>query len=161
MDDETRKLNAIVGAAIRALAESGAEDEFVGSFAAAHRIKVAGILGQSESVPQAPDLLQLVTQAVGLALDQAGVNRRGMVRGSTAKRIYVVIAGKRTSLTLSRDVFEQLIKSKGDSRTAKMMVQDFANSVPPQIDNRSGWVEERLLSFLAMGDDAQPHASRH
>lgn len=143
---ELRKLNAIVGAAIKALAESGADDEFVGAFAATHRAKVARILGQPEEALQSPDLLALVTQAVSQALGDAGIGKNRAKQ--PAKRINVVIAGRRTSVTLSREILDRLIEAKGSQSQANDFVQELAGSLPAEVTNRSGWIEERVRAFL-------------
>ena len=157
-DSETRKLNAIVGAAIKALAESGAADEFVGAFAASHRAKVASVLGASEPAPDSQDLLAIVTQAVGLAMEQAGIGKR---KEPTTKRVNVEIAGRRTSLTLSRAVLDKLSQAKGTKQQAKAVIQDLANTAPMDVENRSGWVEERLLGVLTLADQDGASAARH
>ena len=157
-DSETRKLNAIVGATIKALAESGAGDEFVGAFAASHRAKVASILGAPEPAADSQDLLSIVTQAVGIALEQAGVGKR---KEPMTKRVNVEIAGRRTSLTLNRTVLDQLAKVKGSPHKAKSLIQDLANSAPVNVENRSGWVEARLLGVLALADQDGASAARH
>lgn len=149
-DSGTRKLNAIVGAAIKALVESGAGDEFVGAFAASHRTKVASILGAVEMTHDSQDLLGIVTQAVGLALVQAGVGKR---KEPVNKRVYVEIAGRRTSLTLSHAVLAKLAQAKGSKQKVAQVIQDLANTAPVNVENRSGWVEDRLLSFLSMTDE--------
>ncbi len=160
MDDtsETRKLNAIVGAAIKSLVESGAGDEFVGSFAMSHRAKVAKILDAAEPESDGPDLLTVVTQAVKLALEQAGVTRS---KESGTKRVNVEVAGRRTSVTLSKIALDQLVKSKGSTQQAKTVVQDLANTAPANVENRSAWIEERLLGLLAFTNQVEPPAQRH
>lgn len=145
---ELRKLNAIVGAAIKALAESGADDEFVGAFAATHRAKVASILGQPEEALQSPDLLALVTQAVSQALGDAGIGKNRGSPKRPAKRINVVIAGRRTSVTLSREILDRLIEAKGSQSQANDFVQELAGGLPAEVSNRSGWIEERVRAFL-------------
>lgn len=157
-DSDTRKLNAIVGAAIKALTDSGAGDEYVGSFAASHRAKVASILGHSEPAAEAPDLLAIVTRAVGLALEQAGVGKR---KEPSTKRVNVEIAGRRTSLTLSRSVLEKLAQAKGTKQQAKAVIQDLANTAPLDVENRSGWVEERVVGVLALSEQDSASSARH
>lgn len=70
---ELRKLNAIVGAALRGFVESGADNEFIGAFAASYREDVSKILGTSGEALGPPDLLDIVTQAVRAAV-QGEVN---------------------------------------------------------------------------------------
>jgi 3-oxoacyl-(acyl-carrier-protein) synthase len=143
---DLRKINAIVGAAIKAVVESGADDEFVGAFAATHRAKVARILEHPEEALQGPtDLLALVTQAVAQALGEAGI---GSNRRAPAKRINVVIAGRRTSVTLSREILDRLIEAKGSQSQANNFVQELASNLPADVPNRSRWIEERVRAFL-------------
>lgn len=160
MDDhpDTQKLNAIVGAAIRSLVESGAEDAFIGQFASSHRIKVAGILGLRESPVVAPDLLAVVTQAVANALEQAGVGRK---RESQAQRINVEVGGKRTSVTISKTLIDQLTKARGSKQEAKAVIQELASSAPASTPNRSGFVEERIQAVLALGNAGGETVVRH
>lgn len=157
-DSEIRKLNALVGAAIKALVESGAGDEFVGAFAASHRTKVASILGASEQAHDSQDLLTIVTQAVGVALEQAGVGKR---KEPATKRVNVEIAGRRTSLTLSHAVLEKLAQAKGSRQKVKAVIQDLANTAPVDVENRSGWVEERLAGLLALANNGSASLTRH
>ena len=158
-DDELRKLNAIVGSAIKALAESGADDALVGSFAASHRAKVAQILGHSEKSTEAPDLLSLVTQAVGAALANAGVLAK-QGRPRSTRRVYVNVAGRRTSLTLRAESMDKLAESTGGSKQASAAIQSLASSAPVDVANRSRWVEERLPGLIASA--AGEHSSaRH
>jgi hypothetical protein len=159
-DIEKRKLDAIVGAAIKALAESGAGDELVGAFAATHRLKVSKILGLSEPAADAPDLLDIVTQAVGMALEQAGVGKRKVFGGPSTKRVYVEVGGRRTSLTLSHAVLGKLDQVRGERKAAKTIIQELANSAPSNVENRSGWVEERLTAYLQLGQD-KSQGARH
>ena len=149
VENDTQKLNVIVGAAIRALAEAGADDELIGRFAAQHREKVAGLLGMSASVQAPPDLLELVTQAVGAALEGAGVVPKARGAGPATKRINVEVAGRRTCLTLSKKVLDTLSASKKDKGEAMALIKGLANSAPADVSNRSAWVEEHLLSILS------------
>jgi hypothetical protein len=77
------------------------------------------------------------------------------------KRVNVEIAGRRTSLTLTRTVLDQLAKVKGSPLKAKSVIQDLANSAPVNVENRSGWVEARLLGVLALADQDGASAARH
>ena len=84
MDPLDPKLNAIVGAAVRALVESGADDERIGAFAAAHRVRVAEILGLSPTPAGPPDLIEVVREAVRGVLSESGLAARPVRQ--TAKR---------------------------------------------------------------------------
>lgn len=158
-NDEQRKLNAVVGSAIRAMVDSGADDAFVGAFAASHRVQVSRILGYSEQPVEAPDLLALVTQAVEQALANGGTsNKREHKR--TKQRVYVTVDGRRTSLTLRSDSIAKLIDSAGSAKKATVMIQSLATSAPSNVDNRSEWVDERLAAMLNVSM-SEPSEARH
>ena len=160
-DNDARKLNAIVGAAIKAMAETGADDEVVGAFAASHRIKVAHILGQNETVPAAPDLVEIVTQAVANALNQNGLVSTPSRSLPTVRRFNVEVSGKRTSLTLSATAIAKLEQATGTRKAAKAVIQGFADSAPTDVPNRSGWVEERLAAYMLQLDRNPSTEVRH
>ena len=158
---DTRKLNAIVGAALKALAESGADDETIGAFAANHRSKVAKILGCVNDDPPAPDLLSLVTQAVAQAMANGSGLGAPLKTASRAKRINVVVANQRTSVTISPETVTKLIEAKGNKKQAYEFIEHLANKSPDKVGNRSKWVEERLLSFLTYDPKKDSSAQRH
>lgn len=161
-DIKDRQLNAIVGAAVRALADSGADDEAIGAFAASHRVKVARILGHPEEALQPPDLQTIVQQAVSLALEQAGLGTRKSA-GKTTQRFNVEIAGHRTSISIDKGVIAKLSEAKGSKKAVNKFVQQIAYNVPTGIENRSGWIEERIHAFLnfGAGEESAPAAPRH
>lgn len=159
-DLDLRKLNAIVGSAIKALAESGADDELIGAFAATHREKVSKILGRPEEALQPPDLQEIVTQAVSHALEVVGVAQK--VKSNTTTRVNVVIAGKRTTVTIQKETIGKLAQVRGGGRQAKAFIQEVALSSPPDVANRSNWVEARLQNFLSFSPKAASSAEmRH
>ena len=91
-------------------------------------------------------------------MEQAGIGKR---KEPTTKRVNVEIAGRRTSLTLSRAVLDKLSQAKGTKQQAKAVIQDLANTAPMDVENRSGWVEERLLGVLTLADQDGASAARH
>lgn len=158
-DLELRKLNAIIGASIKALSDSGADDEFIGAFALSHRQKVSKILGlHPEEVLQPPDLQAMITQAVEQALDAAGLRKRPSRRKT--ERVHVLIGGRRTSVTLGQVTIASLVQVKGDKQ-AKALIQELASSAPTDTDNRSRWVDERIRAFLASPHAPTASASQH
>lgn len=159
-DIEPRKLNAIVGSALKALAEGGADDEFIGAFAASHRAKVAKILGHPEAALQPPDLQMIVAQAVTQALADAGMGKGKASSKQAARRINVVVAGQRTSVTLARNTVAQLVEAKG-GKQANEFIQELVNNAPVGVPNRSGWVEERLRAFLSFGQTGSAGVLAH
>jgi hypothetical protein len=158
-DSEKRKLDAIVGAAVRALAESGADDAFVGAFAAAHRDKVATILGIAEQKQQQPpDLLDLVTEAVQKAMAGVQTVPRKPAGSSAVTRVYVTLNGKPTSLSLDKERVLKLKEALG-AKEARRAISELAQSAPQGVKNRSGWVEARMLNLTPQTTGA--HQQRH
>lgn len=158
-ESDSRKLDAIVGAAIKALAESGAADEFVGSFAASHRGKVARILGLAAPEPeQAPDLVAIVTKAVEDAMAKLAVPAKEGSRAPRARRVYVTVAGRKTSVTLAEASIDKLVASAGDRRKAMGVIQQLAARAPADVPNRSKWVEQHML---LVGANSPQATSRH
>lgn len=93
-----------------------------------------------------------------MALEQAGVGKR---KETTTKRVNVEIAGRRTSLTLSRNSLDKLSLAKGTKQQAKAVIQDLANTAPMDVENRSAWVEERLHGYLTLMDRDGPSLAHH
>lgn len=155
-----RQINAIVGAALRALIETGADDEAVGAFAITHRNSVARILGQPEETLATPDLQSVVYQALRLAMEEAGFKPRRS-KGKTTQRLNVEIFGRRTSLSISDELLVRLIEAKGNKKTANKFVQEIARNVPNGTENRSAWVEQRIKAFLDFGSSDTLASFRH
>lgn len=153
-DIKNHKLDTIVGAALRALFENGADDTFIGSFAASHRRQVAELLGVAELPPQPPELLSLVTQAVNIALENHKPKRELRTR-----RLNVLIDGHRTSITINISTEKQLTASYGEKAIG--MIQDIASKAPSNVKNKSKWVEERIQSVLAFGDQHSMMSQKH
>lgn len=160
-DLQQRRLNAIVGEAIKGLVESGADSEFIGAFAVSHREKIASLMGLTSALPpSAPDLLELVAKGAQLALEQAGLIKKP--REGTAKRVSVVVGGKRTTVSVSQQLMRQLTESRGNESSAVRLIQDVAAHVPLDAENRSAWIEDRLRSVLLFGGDSgTPGAATH
>lgn len=161
-DGAEDQLDAIVGTALKAMVASGADSVTLGAFAASFRDEVAGILGLKPAKPPEPDLLQLVTHAVRQALvDQgiasASVQTQIAPRAEPAKRVYVTVAGKPTSVTLSAESLRKLEAFAGGRKQAKAIVQQLAGSAPVDAGNRSAWIQERMLSVATAGSEAARH----
>ena len=78
-----------------------------------------------------------------------------------ATRLNVRVSGKRTMVCIRKDTLEQLIKAKGSLAEAKVVIQAVAQNVPADIENRSAWIETRLLSLISFGTEATQNAPRH
>lgn len=154
-ESDTSKLDAIVGAALKALALSGADDAFVGAFAASHRQKVAGILGLVEQNAVPTDLLVLVTQAVKQALEASPDRVQRKAAGKNpVERVYVTVNGKPTSLSLSTPLLDQISEVLGGRKQTRKAIAELAQSAPKDVKNRSGWVEARMMSLVGSKESA-------
>ena len=163
VDEAEDPLDAIVGAALKAMADSGAPRARLGAFAASFREEVAEILGRKPPPAPAPDLLQLVTHAVRQVLAEPGLataTATAAARAQPAKRIYVTVAGRATSVTLPVDALRQLDEVAGGRKQARAIIQQLADSAPDDVPNRSGWIQERMLAVAAAtGSDADGGAA--
>jgi hypothetical protein len=160
-DSVQQQIDSIVGEAIKGLVESGADAAFVGAFAARHRAAVSKILGATEAGDSAPpDLLELVAKGARLALEQAGLVKNKSRDGSTARRISVMVAGKRTTVSVATPLMQQLVEARGDEARAIQLVQDIAKNAPADAKNRSAWLSERLRAAIVFSEGAG-EAPRH
>lgn len=157
-DPKEDELDAIVGAALKAMVESGAGRARLGAFAASFRDEVAQILGRKEAKPEEPDLLALVTQAVRQAIADPSMAAGARPKPLGAKRIYVLVNGRPTSVTIDRETLDGLERSVGGRKKSKAIIQELVETAPPDVSNRSGWVRDRLISFMsARGEGAARH----
>jgi len=77
-----------------------------------------------------------------------------------AKRINVLVGGKRTSVTVDSALFFKVAESHGGPAKATALIKNLASNAPAQVTKRSGWIEERLIAITEMGEGApagQPH----
>lgn len=155
--DNDAILDALVGAALKGLVAAGASPSAIGAFAASYRTEAAQVLGILPQPPEAPDLRQLVTDAVADALratPQTGATR------SRATKFHVLIAGQRTTITLRADLTEKIFAAKGSKTQAQQFVAQLAENTPPDIPNRSAWVAERIAAALVFPQESTS-AARH
>ncbi len=155
-DDEIkdRQLNALVGAAVRGLVESGANDEDVGAFAASYRMKAAKLLGHPQEALNPPDLTEVIKMAVTQALAVAAQPAPKKSRKQN-DHFTVMIRGQKTSVTIHKDVIAQLTEAKGDNKTeVKRFVREVAKDVPETVENKSEWIEDRIATILRFEADA-------
>lgn len=163
MSGDLSKLNILVGEAIKGLVDSGASAESIGVFAADFRNKAAIVLGLEASHPEAPDIQEVVKDAVSQVLEEAGLLKRLAKSPEPVKRFMVLVAGKRTSVSLSSAAAEKLITAKGSRKAANQLLTQLANSTPADVANRSKWIEERVWTALQFEGEATlaPALSRH
>lgn len=165
--DKAAQLNAIVGAAIKAMAEAGVSPERLGSFAADFRVHVASVMG-GEPRSDEPDLLGLVKTAVREVIGETS-SPTPQAQASLAtesppgvRRVYVSISGKRTSVSIPESVYETLAKTVGASpRVIKRRIEEVAREVPSEVDNRSAWITERLRTMALANLPETAFGQRH
>lgn len=156
------QIDAIVGAALKAMVESGVNRARLGAFAANFRVEVAEILGRSPAKPAEPDLLTIVKQAVReVVADPANAVAPRRARAKTAQRVYVTVNGKATSMTLSVESLASLDEISGARKKSKAIIQQLAESAPANVSNRSRWVQERLVAWAAANANPKDEQARH
>lgn len=167
--DKAAQLNAIVGAAIKAMAEAGATPERLGAFAAEFRTHVAGVMGGEPRVDE-PDLLGLVKMAVREVIGETSSATQpvqptlvtGAASAAGVRRVYVSISGKRTSVSIPESVYETLSKTVGGSpRVIKRRIEAVAQEVPIEVENRSAWITERLRTMALANLPETAFGQRH
>lgn len=142
-DAAIAKLNALVGAALKGLVDSGASFEAIGAFAASYRTQASQLLGISDAPPEAPDLEAIVTNTVTKALRDLNLVKDPEARKG---RVYLKIGGVRTSVTISEKSMARLEKERGE-KEANKFIEQLAGNAPKDIKNRSKWVESRLAAL--------------
>ena len=163
-DENLAKLDALVGAALKGLVEAGASAEAIGAFAATYRHEASQVLGITPRQPEVQDLQTLVTHAVTQVLSDIGITANLKKSKPRYKKFYITVDGVRTSVTVSPQTANDLIKAKGSKESARQFVEQIASSAPHEVQNRSGWTEERIIAALSFASDAAdiaPNQARH
>ncbi len=142
-------------------------DAEIGEFASEHRQRVQQILGlEGASTAQTLDLQDIIKTAVRETIEQVGVKVGALGAGagkgsrSPSERVAIIVQGRRTSVTLPRQLILDAQAALGGSTTVTKLVQELAQGVPADEQNRSGWIQERLRATLLSADSA-PSQQRH
>lgn len=161
--NDTDTLDAIVGLALRALVESGADAAYVGRFAATHRQDVARVLGQDHSIASPVDIETVIQQAVRAAMTDLGLAQAKTATRPAKVRINVRVRGHRTTVSLDNTVLERLRAVQPSTEVVEAVLNQLANQAPQTTKNRSAWVERRLLHLIESGTtiSAQADSIRH
>lgn len=155
-DQDLRKVNEIVGEALKALVDSGVPVEFVGAFATTYPAKVAQIMGSPRPVASL-DLEQLIQATVARTVETVIAGRPRKLREQTVSKVNVTVHGKRTTVTLGKELLASLVSVCGSPRKATEIVRRCAQDAPLNVENRSAWMAEKLQGYLPM--DSLPLAS--
>lgn len=151
------QLNAIIGVALRALVEAGAEPAFLGSFVDRYRTEFARQLNLP--VEPAPDLHALIVSAVAEAVGAAGVVKSR--RGRQTQQINVLVNGQRTSVTVRKDRLQAVEQLVGGHKQARRVVQQFASQAPADVEKRSTWIDVQLQNFIQLRESTPESPQRH
>lgn len=102
-----------------------------------------------------------MTQAVRQAMADPSISPRAVApkKAEAAKRVYISVGGKPTSVTLSAESLRKLYEATGGRKEAKAIIQQLAASAPADAGNRSGWIQERMLAFAGVKADGA--SARH
>ena len=141
--EQQKQIDAIVGAAVRKLAASGASDAELGEFAEHHRNTINQVLGASPASPLVDDLSEVIESAIKKALKAAMSGEE--VR--TRVRYHLKMDNRRTSVTLLPNLVREAHSQFGKNGTKKLM-EDLATNMPSEVQNRSLWLEQRLQYAL-------------
>jgi RNA 3'-terminal phosphate cyclase len=137
----------LLGEAVRLLVQSGATGSSIVDFINEY----SGVLEATLAPPSAAaqsDIKEQMKEALKEALLELAPPPRS--RTESRKRVYVSIAGSKTSLSLRKDMYEHAVSAVGGPANAQRLVQEFANSKPDDHENRSAWVDEQLQHHLLL-----------
>ena len=148
--DAIGKTHRIVGAALRALVNSGANDAAIGQFAAEHSALVASELQESQPTEVvATRSLDEVVAAVVQVLENRPSSVRTTSRAAQKMRVTLTFAGQRTSVTLSKEVMDRYIASTATGRKGAMRnLSNMAKTMPESASNRSQYMENAMIAHL-------------
>lgn len=152
------ELQTIVGEAIKTLADLGVAADQLGAFAMQYPSRVAAVMKVGSSLQeQPPDLEQIIHQQVVRAVREAMNTQEGAAEDPTKVRMNVVVAGKRTSVTIQRSTIEAVAKAKNmPLRQARASIREIAKAAPMDVENRSAWMEREVQRHLLLIRSAVP-----
>lgn len=158
---DSDKLDAIVGAAIQALANAGADARMIGSFAAQHRQKVAELLNIPSTPTPVVDMKELVDLAVTTVTN--ALQERGVLRANSSprlERLNVIVGKTRTTVSVEKPTLDKLIEMMGSKKAAKQYIEQVANNAPKGTPNRTDWVTEQLTTYIQLEDHVSDSQQR-
>lgn len=166
------RLALITGAAIKLMAEAGADAGVIGHFALHYPSIVAAQLAPPPPPPpvQEIDLEALVRTTVQAVLGMSAVEPDGHARPKVANskrgrgvelvKKNVIVGGKRTSISLSAELFRKVVAADGNDQADKL-IQSFVDQTPATELNRSAWVESRIAQHLVLNQMAGDSSTAH
>lgn len=154
---DNEQLNAVMGVALRALVEAGAEPTFLATFVDRYRPEFAKQL--NIPVQQPPDLHAVIMSAVAEAMGVAGVATPK--RGRQTRQINVLVNGQRTSVTVRKDRLQTIEQLVGGNKQARHVVQQLASQAPADVEKRSTWIDMQLQNFIQLRQTTPESPQRH
>jgi hypothetical protein len=139
----------IIGKAMETLVRAGADASVVGEFAVKYPQQILELMDKKDRPTDLSleDVIQATVlrtkEVLGQADGQAAELPLRRARGDFA-RVTVEIASKRTTITIARDMFEQVAAVPGSKRAAINVVRRLAIDVMPGAENFSQAVRERI-----------------
>lgn len=151
MDDSSNaKLNNLLGLALKAMVEGGADLAHIATFSETYRPLFAKELGMKTEPPV--DLKAVIAEAVSQVL--------GAMPGPRARkpkqRINVIDGGKRTSVTVDPDRLQRLSHAVGGIDQAREVLQQLIDTKPKAIETggRSTWLNGQIDTYLNLQKDS-------
>ena len=166
------RLALITGAAIKLMAEAGADAGVIGHFALHYPGIVAAQLAPPPPPPpvQEIDLEALVRTTVQAVLGLSRVEPDGFARPKVANskrgrgvelvKRNVIVGGKSTSISLSAELFRKVVAAGGNDQADKL-IQSFVDQTPATELNRSAWVESQIAQHLVLNQMAGDSTTAH
>lgn len=153
------QLNAILGVALRALVDAGADPQFLATFVERYRAEFAKHL--NVTVEAAPDLHAVIVAAVREVVGPVRSQTAG--RAKTTQSINVMVNGQRTTVSVRLHRLQAVQQLVGTNQAARKVVREVAAAAPSDLPNgaRSEWIDKALDGFLKLRQSevsgAQPH----
>lgn len=165
------RIAALVGEAIKLMAEGGASAEALGHVAVNFPAVVAARL---EPLPPPQPQLDIETivrvtvdQVLGRGLsgangansseEEAAQTRGG--RGIARIKKNVTVHGKKTSIKVPEMLYRQLEEQAGQE--TDRLLQEYAAEAPEGFPNRSAWVERQMTHYLVLAEVQPAIQGRH
>ncbi len=155
-------INHLIGEAIKLLSENGAPAGLLGVFASEYPKKVSAILGAPAKQDATPDLEQAVLAAMKKFVAEGELVPAGLAAERGTERVYVMVAGQRTSVSVKKPILAKLTEQLGSEASAKKKIREIALGAPEETaaGSRSDWIERQVSAFL-MVSRIQPTGPAH
>jgi hypothetical protein len=137
----------LLGEAVRLLVQSGGAGAAIADFISEYSSILEVTLAPAPPVAE-PDMKAQMKEALKEALLELAPPAQ-RTRSDLRKRVYAYVDGAKTSLSLRKDMVERTVEAVGQPK-AQELVQEFANSKPAGVKNRSAWVDEQLQHHLLL-----------